>query len=182
VLNKLVKPATQTRSAPSGWLSQYEMMGSFRCCQHFVVYTYPHSSYEGSIEGKGIVKGLRPLCPKAVRAGWPLHLINAYNRQNILTSLPSGFESCSTRSLPTAVQHQANGKRYSTWADVDFAIQNNIPLSIVVLDSSKSWQCHVLGYMSRVTYFKAIRISELDEPVIDEVSSFMYHAVTLEDE
>jgi hypothetical protein len=36
--------------------------------------------------------------------------------------------------------------------------------------------------MSRVTYFKAIRISELDEPVIDEVSSFMYHAVTLEDE
>jgi hypothetical protein len=69
------------------WLSKYVMMGLLRCCQHFVDYTYPHSLYEGGIEGEGMVKELRPLCPNAVRKGWPCNLMNAYNRQNILASL-----------------------------------------------------------------------------------------------
>jgi hypothetical protein len=34
-----------------------------------VDYTYLHSLYEGGIEGEGMVKELRPLCPNAVRKG-----------------------------------------------------------------------------------------------------------------
>jgi hypothetical protein len=162
------------------WLSKYGMMGLLRCRQHFVDYTYPHSLYEGGIEGEGMVKELRPLCPNAVRAGWPLNLMNAYNRQNILASLTSGFQSCTSHSLPTDGQHQANGKRYSTWADVDFALKNGSPVSIVVLGTTNSWQCHVLVHMFRVTYSKAVIINLMDEPVVDDVG-FVYHAITLED-
>jgi hypothetical protein len=44
-------------------------MRMLRCRQHFVDYTYPHSLYKGGIEGEGMVKELRPLCPNAVRKG-----------------------------------------------------------------------------------------------------------------
>jgi hypothetical protein len=40
------------------WLSKYGMMGLLRYRQHFVDYTYPHSLYEGGIEGEGMVKEL----------------------------------------------------------------------------------------------------------------------------
>jgi hypothetical protein len=43
-----------------------------------------------------MVKELRPLCPNVVRAGWPLNLMKAYNRKNIVESLSSGFESVPT--------------------------------------------------------------------------------------
>jgi hypothetical protein len=91
------------------------MIGLLRSWQHFADYTSPHLLYKGGIEGEGMVKELRHLCPNVVLAGWPLNLMNAYNRQNILASLTSGFQSCSSRDLPTDGQHhQANGKRYST--------------------------------------------------------------------
>jgi hypothetical protein len=79
--------------------------------------------------------------------------------------------------LATTSQHQNN----STWADVDFATQNNNPGSIVVLVRIKSWQCHVLVHMFHVTYSKAVSINQFDEPVIDHVG-FVYEVVTLEDE
>jgi hypothetical protein len=143
---------------------------------------YPHSLYEGGIEGEcSIVKEFCPFCPNAVRAGWPLNLMNAYNRQSILSSLTNGFQSCSSSGLLTDGQYQANDKRYSTRADVDFAIQNDSSVSIVVLGLTESWQCHVLVHMFRVTYSKkAISISELDEPVIGHLG-LVYHVVTLED-
>jgi hypothetical protein len=75
------------------WLSKYGMLGLLRCRQHFLDYCYPHSLYEGGIEGEGMVKELRPLCPNAVRAGWPLNLMNAYNQKNISESLSSGFDA-----------------------------------------------------------------------------------------
>jgi hypothetical protein len=106
-------------------------------------YTYPHSLYEGGLEGEGMVKELRPLCPNAARKGWPCNLMNAYNRQNILASLTSGFELYPRCSLPTDGQHRANGKQYSTLVDVEHAMKNNRPVSIVVLGSVASWQCHV---------------------------------------
>jgi hypothetical protein len=146
-----------------------------------VDYTYPHSLYEGGIEGKGMVKELRPLCPNAVRKGWPCNLMNAYDRQNILVSLTSGFESYPSCSLPADGQHRANGKRYSTWVDVDHVMKNNRPVSIVVLGSAIAWQCHVLVHMFRVTYSVAISIDHLVEPVIDDVR-FVYHGVTFENE
>jgi hypothetical protein len=84
------------------WLSKYGMMGMLRCRQHFIDYTYPHLLYEGGIEGEGMVKELWPLCPNAVRNGWPLNMMNAYNRQNILSSLTSGFQN----PFPVAVYPQ----------------------------------------------------------------------------
>jgi hypothetical protein len=146
-----------------------------------VDYTYPHSLYEGGIEGEGIVKKLRPLCPNAVRKGWPCNLMNAYNRQNILASLNSGFKSYPSCSLPADGQHRANGKRYSTWVDVDHAMENNRHVSTVVLGSAASWQCHVLVHMFGVTYSKAVNINQLVEPVIDDVG-FVYHGITFENE
>ena len=163
------------------WLSKYGMMGLIRCCQHFVDYAYPHSLYEGGIEGEGMVKELRPLCPNAVRKGWPCNLMKAYNRQNILASLTCGFESYPRCSLPTDGQHRANGKRYSTWVDVEHAMKNHRPVSIVVLGSVMSWQCHVLVHMFGVTYSVAISIDQLVEPVIDDVG-FVYHGVIFENE
>jgi hypothetical protein len=107
--------------------------------------------------------------------------MNAYNRQNILASLIRGFESYLSCSLPTDGQHRANGKRYSTWVDVDHAMENDCPVSIVVLGSATAWQCHVLVHMFRVTYSVAISIDHLVEPMIDDVG-FVYHEVTFEDE
>jgi hypothetical protein len=163
------------------WLSKYGIVGLLRCRQHFVDYTYPHSLYEGGNEGEGMVKELRPLGPNAVRKGWPSNLMNAYNRQNILASLTSGFESYLSCSLPTDGQHRANGKRYSTRVDVDHAMKNNRPVSIVVLGSATSWQCHVLVHIFGVMYLVAISIDQLFEPVIDDVG-FVYHGVTFENE
>jgi hypothetical protein len=179
-VEQIGRPCLPNKKSPI-WHSKYEMMGLLRCRQHFVDYTYPHSLYEGGIEGEGMVKELRPLCPNAVRKGWPCNLMNAYNRQNILASLTSGFKSYPSCSLPTDGQHIANGKRYSTWVDVDHAIENNRSVSIVVLGSATSWQCHVLVRMFGVTYLVAISIDQLVEPVIDDVG-FVYHGVTFENE
>jgi hypothetical protein len=107
--------------------------------------------------------------------------MNAYNRQNLLASLTSGFESYPSCSLPTDGQHRANGKRYSTWVDVDHEMENNRPVSIVVLGTATAWQCHVLVHMFRVTYSKTISINHLVEPVIDHVG-FVYRGVTFENE
>ena len=85
-----------------------------------------------------MVKELRPLCSNAVRAGWPLNLMNAYNQKNIVESLSSGFESVPTVGQRTLHQHDANGKRYLSWADVDHVILNRGPLSIVVLGSDEA--------------------------------------------
>jgi hypothetical protein len=160
------------------WLSKYGMLGLLRCHQHFLDYSYPHSLYEGGIEGEGMVKELRPLCPNAVRAGWPLNLMNAYNRQNILGSLNSGFESQSSLATPTAAQHDANGRLYSSWADVEHALENTSPMSIVVLGTELSWKCHVLVHMFRVTYTREILIGDSSSPTIDEYG-FVYHAISL---
>jgi hypothetical protein len=162
------------------WLSKYGILGLLRCRQHFVDYNYPHSLYEGGIEGEGMVKELRPLCPNAVRAGWPLNLINAYNRKNSLEGLTSGFEATSTVGYLSSKQHDANGRRYSSWVDVDFALQNNKPVSIVVLGTPSSWQCHLLVRMFRVTYSRAVLISDAT-PFVD-VDGFVYHSITLDDE
>jgi hypothetical protein len=107
--------------------------------------------------------------------------MNAYNRQNILASLTSGFQSCSSRYLPTDGQHQANSKIYFSWADVEYAIKNDNPVSTVVLGTANYWQCYVVVHMFGVTYSRAVSINLLDEPLIDNVG-FVYHAVTLEDE
>jgi hypothetical protein len=86
------------------------MLGLLRCHQHFLDYTYTHSLYEGGIKEEGMVKELRPLCRNAVRAGWPINLMNAYNRQNILGSLSGGFESCtSVESTAAADMMQTAG-------------------------------------------------------------------------
>ena len=157
------------------------MPGLLQCRQHFVDYTYPHPLYKGGIEGEGMVKDLRPLCPNAVRAGWPLNLMNAYYRQNMLSSLRDGFDSTPPTSSPADGQHQANGKRYLSWADVDFALQNASPISIVVLGSTLSWTCHILVHMFRVTYSKELRICKQGEPFVDE-EGFVYHSVTLDEQ
>jgi hypothetical protein len=107
--------------------------------------------------------------------------MNAYNRQNIVASLSSGFESYPRCSLPTDGQHRANGKRYSTLVDVEHAMKNNRPVSMVVLGSVTSWQCHAPVRMSGVTYLVAISIDQLVEPVIDDVG-FVYHGATFENE
>ena len=60
-------------------------------------------------------------------------------------------------------------------------MENNRPVSIVVLGSATSWQCHVLVRMFGVTYSVAISIDQLVEPVIDDVG-FVYHGVTFENE
>ncbi len=159
------------------WLSKYGMLGLLRCRQHFLDFTYLHSLYEGGIEGEGMVKELRPLCPNAVRSGWPLNLMNAYNRQNSLTSLTSGFQSETYVESPTACQHDANGKRYTSWSDVRHAIDNRDPVSLVVMGTESCWSCHVLVHMFRVTYAKEVILGGF-EPHIDEVG-FVYHNIRL---
>jgi hypothetical protein len=159
------------------WQTKYGLLGLLRCRQHFIDYTYLHSFYEGGIEGEGMVKELRPLCPNAVRAGWPLNLINAYNRQNILASLTSGFQSLDFEYSPTAGQHDANGKRYTSWADVEHAIAHEQPLSIVVLGNESKWKCHVLVRMFQVTYTRELILSKM-APLVDDLG-FVYHTISL---
>ncbi len=164
------------------WLSKYGMLGLLRCRQHFIDYTYLHSLYEGGIEGEGMVKELRPLCPNAVRAGWPLNLMNAFNRQNILSSLTTGFQSTNSpekSSTFTNIVHEANAKRYNTWADVTHALQHQQPVSMVVLGSTKAWTCHVMVHQFQSSYTKQICILP-NEASVDE-SGFVYHTVTIDD-
>jgi hypothetical protein len=177
-LHRMGKACHPDKTQPI-WQTKYGLLGLLRCRQHFIDYTYLHSLYEGGIEGEGMVKELRPLCPNAVRAGWPLNLVNAYNRQNILASVTSGFQSPDAVVSPTAGQHDANGKRYSSWSDVSYAIAQKRPLSIVVLGTAAAWQCHVLVRMFQVTYTKPIIISPV-APLIDEFG-YVYHSIQLQD-
>jgi hypothetical protein len=124
-----------------------------------------------------MVKELRPLCPNAVQAGWPVNLMKVYNRQNSLASLTSGFQSLTHLYAPTAWQHEANGKRYSSWADVEHGFKNQSPLSMVVLGTGTLWECHILVHMFRVTYTRRILISHT-MPVIDDCG-FVFHTITL---
>ncbi len=161
------------------WLSKYGLLGLLRCRQHFIDYTYPHSLYEGGIEGEGMVKELRPLCPNAVRAGWPLlNLMNAYNRQNSLASLTKGFQSLTHVDAPTARQHAANGKRYPSWADVEYAMKQHTALSMVVLGDGSCLECHILVHMFRVTYCRRVVI-HCQAPMIDDCG-FVFHQISLE--
>ena len=82
------------------WISKYGILGLLRCRQHFMDYIYIHSLYEGGIEGEGMVKELRPLCPNAVKSRWALNLMNAYNRQNILTSLATRLTDTPEPTVP----------------------------------------------------------------------------------
>ena len=160
------------------WLSKYGLLGLLRCRQHFIDYNYPHSLYEGGIEGEGMVKELRPLCPNAVRAGWPVNLMNAYNKQNSLASLTEGFQSITHVDAPNGGIHEANGKRYSSWADVEDGLKRQSPMSMVVLGNATKWECHILVHMFRVTYTRKIIIRG-QEPLIDE-DGFVYHTITLQ--
>jgi hypothetical protein len=161
------------------WISKYGLLGLLRCHKHFTDYTLPHSLYEGGIEGEGMVKMLRPLCPNAVRAGWPLCLMDAYNRQNILSSLTSGFETSNTASSPCSYQHDSNVKKYKSWADVGHAFDNRLPLSLVVLGTRTSWTCHIMMRMFQVYYTKQVIIHDTIAPLID-LHGYVYHTVSLD--
>ncbi len=141
---------------------------------------YPHSLYEGGIEGEGMVRELGPLCPNTVRAGWPVNLMNAYNKQNTLASLTSGFQSLTHVDEATAGQHKANGKRYATYADVEDSLHNHKAMSMVVLGDGLSWSCYILVHMFRVTYARKIIMQET-LPLIDDYG-FVFHSITLDKE
>jgi hypothetical protein len=162
------------------WQSKYGLLGLLRCRQHFIDYTYPHSLYEGGIEGEGMVKELRPLCPNAVRSGWPVNLMNAYNRQNSLSTLTAGFQSLTHIDAPTAWQHNANGKRYASWADVEHGINCHTALSMVVLGDGSCFECHILVHMFRVTYCRRVLVGSTT-PMID-YSGFVFHEITLDND
>ncbi len=51
---------------------------------------------------------------------------------------------------------------------------------MVVLGTASSWTCYVLVHMFRVTYSRAVLISDAT-PFVD-VDGFVYHTITLEDE
>ena len=159
------------------WLSKYGMLGLLRCRQHFIDYTYLHSLYEGGIEGEGMVKELRPLCPNAVKDRWPLNLMNAFNRQNILVSLSTGFAPRHLISTPNEDHHDANGKRYSSWADIQHALQHRLPVSVIILGSQTHWRCYALVRMFQVIYAKEIVIGGF--PLVADAFGFVYHTVSL---
>ena len=126
-----------------------------------------------------MVKELRPLCPDAVRSGWSTNLLNSYNRQNTLESLRNGFQSPSHVDLPTANQHDANGKWYKSWTDVKHILENKGPLSIVVVGSDDEWTCRILVRMFLVTYAREILLND-DTPMTDD-TGFVFHSITLAD-
>jgi hypothetical protein len=162
------------------WLSKYGMLGLLRCRQHFLDYTYLHSLYEGGIEGEGMVKELRPLCPNAVRAGWPRNLMQAYNRRNILNSLTSGFQTTYSLEDQTLSRLDPNYKRYQSWTDVDHALATPTPVSIVMMMNSDSvLTCYVVVRMFQQNYRKGICINNRDAWADD--CGFVYHHVTLDE-
>jgi hypothetical protein len=162
------------------WVSKYGLLGLLRCRQHFIDYTLPHSLFEGGIEGEGMVKELRPLCPNAVRAGWPLCLMDAYNRQNILGSLSSGFQSSNDMSTLSTSQHDSNTKKYKSWADVQHAFDHHYPMSLVVLGNENSWACHIMMRMFQVNYIKEVVVHDHIAPLVDPLG-YVYHTITLSD-
>jgi hypothetical protein len=160
------------------WQSKYGLLGLLRCRQHFIDFTCLHSLYEGGIEGEGMVKELRPLCPNAVKSQWSLNLMNAYNRQTILASMTQGFE-ISDSSVPSApAEHNRNCRRYASWADVNHAWHNRNPISIMVLGSPDEWSCHVLVHMYQTSYTRAI-IFNPEHPYVD-TAGYVYHSLTLD--
>ena len=52
--------------------------------QHFVLFRHVRSLYEGHINGEGMVRVLRPLCPRGVKTGWSIQLLKRFYRQQIL--------------------------------------------------------------------------------------------------
>ena len=106
--------------------------------------------------------------------------MNAYNRQTSLTSLTSGFQSFAHVDSPTAGQHDANGKQYTSWTDVKHAMDNQDPVSVVVLGSESVWSCHVLVHMFRNTCKRELILAK-NGAHVDEVG-FVFHNLILSDE
>jgi hypothetical protein len=122
-----------------------------------------------------MVKELRPLCPNAVKSRWALNLMNAYNRQNILTSLATSLPDSKVRNVP----HNANCKRYSSWADVVHAREQQHPISIIVLgENIDECSCYVMVHMFRKSYTRKLTILP-EAPFVDEYG-FVYHSIGLD--
>ena len=169
-----------TKASPI-WLSKYGILGLLRCRQHFIDYTYMHSLYEGGIIGEGMVKELRPLCPNAVRSGWPCNLMNAYNRQNVLDSFTKGFETGATQiSTCCDARLDPNYKRYATWEDVRYEMSVPHPISIVMLAYKKVVTCFIVVRMFGKSYKKAIQIDGSQVAFADP-TGFLYHTILLDD-
>jgi hypothetical protein len=96
----------------------------------------------------------------------------------MLASLTSGFESSSYCST-THAQHDANAKRYHSWADVTHALNNRDPVSMVVIETPETWTCHVIVHMFQISYTKEIIIGP-EDPFVDDLG-FVYHTVALSD-
>jgi hypothetical protein len=160
------------------WLSKYGILGLLRCRQHFVDYTRVHSLYEGGIVGEGMVKELRPLCPNAVRAGWPRNLMEAYNRQNMLHGLTMGFQKpLEMDTAPHVSRLDPNCKRYVSWQDVAHAMTSPTPISIVVIGTEHESTCYVVVHMFHQSYKKPLTFDHI-ESYVDEFG-FVYHNLTV---
>lgn len=159
------------------WVSKYGILGLLRCRQHFIDYQYIHSLYEGGIEGEGMVKELRPLCPNAVKSRWALNLMNAYNRQNILNKFAASLP-VSESPMPSVKPHDPNCKRYSSWADVVHAREQKQPISLIILGGVDDCTCYVMVHMYHKSYTRRLFILPA-APFVDE-HGFAYHSIGLD--
>ena len=159
------------------WLSKYGILGLLRCRRHFMDYTYLHSLYEGNIEGEGMVKELRPLCPNAVKSKWPLNLMNTYNRQNMLACLAKSIPS-SSLVPPTSLAWNANCRRYKSWSDVIHSMEQEVPISLIVLQNVREVQCYVMIHMFQTSYLRQLVISPTNSYA--DKYGFVYHHIILD--
>ena len=88
-------------------------------------------------------------------------------------------------SLPTVVQKEEGIRdraftRYSTTADIVYALVNNQPLSLVVLGSDKVWRTGVVICYAKAWHFREI-IFDDRAPRVDR-HGFTFHHVQLSDE
>jgi hypothetical protein len=165
------------------WLAKFNMLGLLRAPDHFVRHGLIRNLHEGGLQGEGIVKVLRKLCPTGIRPGWSLNLNDAFYRMNVVDTLRSDVVVNSLFSekdpLDLGMTEYDNRKfsRYKSISYVRLFLSKGVPLSVVIYQDGNDY---ILGaIISQVNKWYLIFISINRMSGWQDPEGFMYFDIEI---
>ena len=165
------------------WLAKFTMLSLLRSATHFKDYGNLLCLHEGNIEGEGLVKPMRKLCPGTAGPTWQCNLLNNFARQKVLRGLPDAYDQGEDLVWPTSVPNvrepisAASFNRYSTPIDVLHKLVHSQPVDVIILGNKLLWQVGVVVCNAKCWYFREV-VFEKKKPRVDK-HGLTYHGVFL---
>lgn len=141
------------------WLAKFNMLGLLRAPNHFLRHELVRNLHEGGLQGEGIVKILRKLCPTGIRPGWSLNLNDSFYRMNAVDTLRREIRMKKANDTkiplqedipnPNCMTEYDNRKfsRYKSKCYVEHFLMRGVPLSVVIFRDFREGNQFVVGAM-----------------------------------